>query len=636
MHFTVEDKLFFIEKKATAKSYIVERLLFEHLSDFATFVSVFIMAPNPTNNGPLEEDEHNPLSDISDYQLDQLTELLWMDQGVNVVMPDQGWLQSQHDGVARLDKSNRRSKNFWKRISSGLENFSLAPRHVHDGRPTACLCDAHRDLEPKLIRRLMGLIIIECTERIHRYRHWRRYIDLPPAILLWLDRMDAVTGLWMSRDAFNATFGYNRVSPNQNKVLSKCEACIMAAIGGRPQVLIYLRASMIGRRDRRFDEGQKPPRLLRVVESWIGHFKVDVRRAIMTSSHEIRQQLDNLDSILEILKKDRPRSDLSRSSRHRNSKTHEADERPAQGRQKRTSRETSSRSYSMECSRETRPSREYNAEAEQQWMDTDEACQASIYLDCQMQKRGLTAAKRREIFEQDMHPAFRDYPQDAAGTSVGGQPQNNAEPKLENDAISSFTSSSAIPAPLSLTKKLQKPPTPPRSTSDNDPAESVWEPVSVFSPPQSVVGDAPTRRAPIAPNRETDSESINTTFADNRAHLEFCQQWGLAPGSDFREPPPASEASQTQTPTRQDSDARSVAVASSIYSDHPGFRRSQQYDTAPPIPPKNRLRESRAASSHSGRSRAVHRQSRDQRGNSLWNSLQENRDNMIQEYKDEE
>ncbi|RBR14048.1 uncharacterized protein FIESC28_07898 [Fusarium coffeatum] len=594
------------------------------------------MAPNPANNRPLEEDEHYPLSDISDYQLDQLTELLWMDQSVNAVMPNQVWLQSQFDGVARLDKSNRRSKNLWKRISSGLENFSLAPRHVHDGRPTACLCDAHHDLDPKLIRRLMGLIIIECTVRIHRFRYWRRYIDFPPAILLWLDRMDAVTGLWMTRDAFNATFGYDRVCPNQNKVLSKCEACIMAAIGGRPQVLTYLRASMIGRRDRRFDKGLKTPRLLRVVESWIGHFKADVRKAIVTGSHEVRQQLDNLDAILGTLEKDRPISDLSRSSRHRNSNTHEADERPAHGHRKRTSREASSRSYSMEGSHQTRPSHEYNTEAEQEWMDTDEACQASIYLDCQMQKRGLTASKRREMFEQDMHPAFRDYTQDAAGMSAGDRLQNDAEPKLENDAISSFSSPSAIPAPLSLAKKPQKPPTPPRSTSDNDPAESIWEPVSVFSPPQSVVGDSPTRRAPIAPNREIDNDSLFTTFADNQAHLEFCQRWGLAPGSDFREPPAASGAPQTQTPTRQNSDARSVAAASSVYSDHPGFRRSQQYDTTPAIPPKSRLRESRAASSHSGRSRAAHRQSRDQRGNSLWNSLQENRASMIEEYENEE
>jgi hypothetical protein len=591
------------------------------------------MALNRANHNPDEEYDDYPLGDISDRQLNQLTELLWMDQGINVVMPDQKWLQSQFDGVAKLDKSNRRSKNLWKRLSSGLENLSLAPRHVNDGRPTACLCDSHRDLDPKLIRRLMDLMTLECTVRIHRYRDWRRRNTLPVAIAVWLDRIDAVTGLWMSRDAFKAAFGYERVSPNQNKVLSKCEACIMAAIGGRPHALSYLRASMIGRRDRHFDEGRRGPRLLRVVESWIGHFKADVRRAIMTEGHEIRQELDKLDAVIDSSKKKERRQSSrqtgvsSRSSRHRESRTHEADEKSARSRQGRTSREDSHES------RRSHRSGRFDGDDEQQWMDEDEACQASIYLDCQMQRQGLTAAKRRGIFEQDMHPAVRDYTQDAMRMPAGDRLQRNAEPEFENDAASTVSSPSAVPAPLNLARK-QGEPTPPHSNSGDDTAESIWEPVSVFSPPQSVISGESTRRYTAVPNTGSDNDSLLTTFADNGAHLEFCQRWGFNPESEFR------EASQTQTQTQRDADTFSIAAASSVYSGHPGFRRSQQYGAPPPVPPKDRSRESRSSSNNGGRHRAPTGHSRlsthGQRDKNIWDELREDRERMLREDEDEE
>jgi hypothetical protein len=54
------------------------------------------MAQNRTNHNTEEEFDDTPLSSISKPQLDQLTKLLWMDPGVNVVMPDQKWLQSQY------------------------------------------------------------------------------------------------------------------------------------------------------------------------------------------------------------------------------------------------------------------------------------------------------------------------------------------------------------------------------------------------------------------------------------------------------------------------------------------------------------------------------------------------------------
>ncbi|RGP81117.1 hypothetical protein FLONG3_764 [Fusarium longipes] len=577
------------------------------------------MTRNHANHNRHGNHDDYPLHDISDRQLDQLTGLLWMDQSINVVMPDQKWLQHQFHGVTKLDKSNRRSKNLWKRLSSGLENLSLTPRHVNDGRPTACLCDSHRELNPRLIRRLMGLIMRECTLRIHRYRDWRRRNTLPAAVHEWLDRIDAVTGLWMSRDAFDTTFGYQRVSPNQNKVLSKCEACVMAAIGGRPHVLAYLRAPMLGRRDRYADNGRRKfPRLLRVVESWIGHFKADVRRAITAESLEIRQELDKLDAEINSWKEERrqasrPTGPPSRPSRHHDSRTFEVDARSEDNSQGRTSLDE----YLWQNG-------EFDDD-ERLWMDEDEDYQASLYLDCLMQRQGVTEAKRREIFENDMHPAVRDYTQDAMRMSLDDRLREDVGTELGNDTSSTFSNLSGVPAPLNLARKHGEL-TPPDSTSGDD-TESMWEPVSVYSLPQSVIDGESTHRRTA--NGGSDTDSVLTTFADNRAHLEFCQRWGFSPGSDLRDAP------QTRTQTNHDSDTHSIAAASSVYSNHPGFRRSQQFGTSPPHFPKDRSRESRCYSTHDGRSRDSMGQSRllthDQRGKNIWDELREDRERMIRE-----
>ncbi|KAM0562051.1 hypothetical protein ACHAPJ_002495 [Fusarium lateritium] len=623
------------------------------------------MAPRRANHDSDEEVESYRLRDISPHQLDQLTDLLWMDPGVNVAAPDSDWLLDQQSRIATLDKSNRRSTKLLDRLSARLESLSL--KHVDDGMPAACLCAAHHGLDPKLIRRLMLLLIAECTERVQTLRTWRQRITFSDNIIAWLDRIDTVTGLWIGRDAFRATFGYQRASPTDLRVKSKCEACIMAVVGGRPQVLSDLRACMVQRRDR---HGGRGPRLFRLVESWIDHFDADCRRAVMTASAELGNELDELLDVIKCLKRESKRSSTlsatsSRTSRHRESRTYERREerhgrgyceRPASyGQSSRQS--NSSRNYHEEghehIHQELRHESVQAQENEENWMDEDEDCQASIWMDCQMQQQGLTVEERRQLFEDDMHPAFSDYAPTIVGASMDDRLRRDLAEEGQSDKLSTFSRASAVPAPLKLTRETQRPPSPARSTSVEGTAETVWEPVSVYSPPASVVAGVPSRRDTVVLSRDNDGESITTTFDDGQAHLHFCKKWDFTPIPESDTSEPATPRPQPEA--RRDADTFSIAAASSVYSSHPGFRRSQENLASSPR--RSRVCRHQAEdgsqipfdlASNGGRSRppsrtpssrssrvSTHYHPDEKRGKSLWDQLREDRQRLMEDMDEE-
>ncbi|KAF5237965.1 hypothetical protein FANTH_10514 [Fusarium anthophilum] len=568
------------------------------------------MVPHRTYHDPDEGIGYVPLPDISNRQLNQLTDLLWMDPGVNIAVPDKEWLLDQQARVAQLDKPNRRSTKLLARLSVKLE--SLSYRLGADGSPTACLCAAHHGLDPKLIRRLMLLIIAECTERIQVLRTWRQRIAYPNAVIAWLDRIDAVTGLWIGRKAFNATFGYERVSPTNLVVKSKCEACIMSVIGGRPQVLSDLRATLTTRRDRHIEQGGRDPRLLRLIESWISHQHVDSRRAIYTGSVEISKELTNLINTINCLREERPESHISQSS-YRSVYGHpysayEEDSRRGRARTRQSFHEqsppTSYSNHSQEDrSTSLRPesrSSQSNApvqEDEQNWMDEDVDYQALLWMDCQMQRQGLTADERRQLFEDDMHPAFSDYAESVRNMSLDDRLQRHFAPEqhkrvstatvkrqsvMSNEQRGStytgkrasivpdeqmetstvYSNPSAVPPPLSFSGG----PTPPDTSGRNSPTETEWVPVSVFSLPESAAGGA-SRRNTVEPTNGGARES--TTYVENQAHIEFCRKYGFKTGIP-------SEDGEPSTPRPARASVAPSVAASSIYSSHPGFRRSQE------------------------------------------------------------
>ncbi|KAF4425263.1 hypothetical protein FACUT_10016 [Fusarium acutatum] len=618
------------------------------------------MVPHRTYHDPDEEIRYIPLPDISNHQLDQLTDLLWMDPGVNIAVPDKEWLLDQQARVAKLDKSNRRSTKLLARLSAKLE--SLSYRLGADGSPTACLCAAHHGLDHKLIRRLMLLIIAECTERIQTLRTWRQRIAYPNAVIAWLDRIDAVTGLWIGRKAFNATFGYERVSPTNLMVKSKCEACIMSVIGGRPQVLSDLRATLTTRRDRHIEQGGRDPRLLRLIESWISHQHANSRRAIYTGSAEISEELTNLINTINCLREERPESHISRSSSRsvygHPYRAYEEDGSRGRARTQQSIHEQSSRSSYSNHSQEDRSmflrpelrssqSSAPSQEDQQNWMDEDVDYQALLWMDCQMQQRGITADERRQLFEDDMHPAFSDYAESVRNMSLDDRLQRDFAPEQHRRASiatvkrqsvmsnqqrdsdyngkrasvvpdkqmetsSVYSNPSAVPSPLSFSRG----PTPPDTTAGNSPTQTEWVPVSVFSLQESAAGGTP-RQDTVEPTNGGARES--TTYAGYQAHIDFCRKYGFKTGIPSEDGEPSTPRPARGVKQRA-SFAPSIA-ASSIYSSHPGFRRSQE--NVGSLAPGGQT-------SH----RTSRMSTQSQPKKSLWDQLRENR--RLMEDSDEE
>lgn len=90
--------------------------------------------------------------------------------------------------------------------------------------------------------------------------------DIPnPNVQNFLSRMQALNALWFTPNEVRRFFPSTETLPLPPYVDSGCEACMLAVIGGRPDILFDLRASLISRSR----TSGKEPRLLRFVDAYL-------------------------------------------------------------------------------------------------------------------------------------------------------------------------------------------------------------------------------------------------------------------------------------------------------------------------------------------------------------------------------
>ncbi|KAL6811348.1 hypothetical protein GGI42DRAFT_216220 [Trichoderma sp. SZMC 28013] len=222
------------------------------------------------------------LADVSDEALRQLTKLLYMDTSDYFGHRAREWLAKQEQQVKGLDVTLLRPRNLLARLTLGVCGHRL-PLYPEEPR----LCAAHEALDSKTIRLILQLVADECTIQTNRYRSLRLKKMLKPSLEGWMERIDSITALWLGEDKFRRVFGCHLRGEMPDCARTKCEACMLAVIGGSSIHLTDLRANVLARQaycTELTGRECKRPRLLRVIDSWMSHFQEDCRKDICECS----------------------------------------------------------------------------------------------------------------------------------------------------------------------------------------------------------------------------------------------------------------------------------------------------------------------------------------------------------------
>ncbi|OHE98695.1 hypothetical protein CORC01_05961 [Colletotrichum orchidophilum] len=233
--------------------------------------------------------------DLTDISVRRLVRYLYLPTEYSIAKPPKHWLKEQEETMNKLpvDCLRPRGKfNVVSIVTRGLMRFS--EKYNPSFTPQAAvLCPSHHGLNPWTIHALFALVLKEITvdtDRLRLDRQRGKGPEFGPSIQEFLRRLDDMQALWMDTYTFELLYG------RQPKVLSgvrsKCEACILSALGSRPLFLGDLRAHCIAR-----TEGMTPC-LQRVVDAWINEFPEPRRTELCKRSaflaEEIRTMLKDI------------------------------------------------------------------------------------------------------------------------------------------------------------------------------------------------------------------------------------------------------------------------------------------------------------------------------------------------------
>ncbi|RSL56483.1 hypothetical protein CEP54_008814 [Fusarium duplospermum] len=435
-------------------------------------------------------------------------------------------------------------------------------------------------------------IIAECTKRINRLRDWQRRISLPSSVRAWLERMDAINGMWMGGKIFFVVFGYEQVASSKS-VKDGCEACIMSAIGGRDRSLLDLRASLLSRTGSYGRKSSKAPRLLRLLESWIDHFGRDKAAAIRRQSEMLA---DTLRAVRVQVRNAKEAEDQAKESKN-NAAPSTPSVPKAESVTKRVEREVIAKNRARQGENvrgwaqnaDGRVDYAYFRDRPSSWGSLDEESnggrsetssfrevpssdldeldtpgerageEASNWMNSRMESQGLSPKERRRLFENDTHPAFSDYcPSNAAPSILG----TGRRPRL---AHSESESGRQLPPPPRPT--LNRPATAAGLLASTA-RGSVWEAVSVVSHSGSTVAPPSTMStvSSRAPDLSARPNALDTHKAlsmvslppDDQPYLDFCKSMGLTVNSELLK--------QTRSRPRDEEGGYHPPPPSSIYS----------------------------------------------------------------------
>lgn len=256
------------------------------------------------------------MDDINDDDVCQLTRLLRAPNYAHSVRLPEIWYSRQASEVHRLNPSLRRPSTLLVRAA-----VRLGLRGVPHFPNCANLCRFHQALDPRIIRDLLMMIMDECTVRSDRFRNFPDHTE--DAVKAWSHRLDEVVGMWLGRDLLVQIFGQHlSLPPSNTPIYDRCEACMIAIVGGRVSVLADLHSSLVARYTfrqqttrRRNPNICQPPRLLRVVRSWLSHLDVSTNNELVYNSDVLVQKLLHSRRIIDAVERDAPTPSSAASGR---------------------------------------------------------------------------------------------------------------------------------------------------------------------------------------------------------------------------------------------------------------------------------------------------------------------------------
>ncbi|KAL0932068.1 uncharacterized protein CTRU02_213021 [Colletotrichum truncatum] len=228
------------------------------------------------------------INELTYGNIKRLARYLSLPAHENIANPSEEWFREQEARLCELPgvclRPSINSLNMINLLRRGLMKLS-EKQSLPFVPDSAWLCRTHRALNPWRIRSLFALLASEVMDKFERMRRLvRNNSDLAqsPFFRQHVRRMTSIQALWMDRDTFEQLFGHAPVV--MEKVVSQCEACICAVVGGDTRLLVDLRAHLLSR-GREF-----VPVLLRVVEAWINAFE-DKAESLLGESALLAEEL---------------------------------------------------------------------------------------------------------------------------------------------------------------------------------------------------------------------------------------------------------------------------------------------------------------------------------------------------------
>ena len=161
---------------------------------------------------------------------------------------------------------------------SGLLN--LISNRTHRFPAVAPACSLHKPLNGHVIRSIFNLVALEVGVRMnHLVARSERLSFEQRAILQSLRELHS---MWLEPETYTSTFLQSPLAIWSYQE-DKCEACMLARIGGNAEILRCLRTVVLSRT--RTQKQRPPPRVARWVEEWIKRHE-DLKEGIFNQSEE--------------------------------------------------------------------------------------------------------------------------------------------------------------------------------------------------------------------------------------------------------------------------------------------------------------------------------------------------------------